>query len=37
MKVFSIQFISLVNHYREENLDFQPIYSSLYSENTKSH
>ena len=22
MKVFSKQFISLVNHYREENLDF---------------
>ncbi|MCC3165367.1 hypothetical protein K4I05_1113 [Streptococcus sanguinis] len=37
MKVFSKQCISLVSHYLEENLDFSPIYSSLYSENTKSH
>ncbi len=37
MKVFSNQCISLVSHYLEENLDFSPIYSSLYSENTKSH
>ncbi len=37
MKVFSKQFISLVSHYLDENLDFSPIYSILYSENTKSH